>query len=73
MSTHVDFHQFTTISARALETMGAPLIVTVWRDAPKGSDSITLFTGSHDLSFRIAEAINAAVDAHEAERNEVAA
>lgn len=67
MPSHTSIHYAHKITARAGTTTGAPLIINI--DRENGGvlpDELTLFTDDHDLSRRLADAINAAVADHNA-------
>jgi len=71
MSSYVSVHFAHKISARAGTTGGAPLIVTIDREHGGNlPDELTLFTDDHELSRKLADAINAAVAEHKAAQTE---
>jgi hypothetical protein len=71
MPTHSSIHYAHKIKARAGGTMGAPLVINIDSDRHGDlGDELTLFTDDHELSRRLADAINAAIADHNADRAE---
>ena len=66
MAVFVSIHYAGDISASAGGSTGAPLHISVDRLAPRIPDEVTLFTDDHDLSRKLADAINATVKEHRA-------
>ncbi len=71
MACHISIHYAHKIGALAGTTTGAPLIINIDRDNGGNiPDEVTLFTDDHELSRRLADAINAALADHNADRAE---
>lgn len=74
MACYTSIHHAHKIKARAGHTSGAPLIINIDSDRHGDlGDELTLFTDDHDLSRRLADAINAAVAEHKASQAELEA
>lgn len=71
MACHISIHYAHKITARAGGTTGAPLVVNIDSDRHGDlGDELTLFTDDHELSRKLADAINATVAEHTAARAE---
>jgi hypothetical protein len=71
MACHISIHYAHKIGARAGTTTGAPLIINIDRDNGGNlPDEVTLFTDDHELSRKLADAINAAIADHNAAQAE---
>ena len=71
MPCHTSIHYAHKIKARAGGTTGAPLVINIDSDRHGVlGDELTLFTDDHELSRKLADAINAAIAEHNAARSE---
>lgn len=71
MACHISLHYAHKINASAGSTAGAPLVISIDSDRHGDlGDGVTLFTDDHELSRKLAEAINATVAEHNAARAE---
>jgi hypothetical protein len=71
MATYTSIHYAHKIKARAGHSTGAPLIISIDSDRHGDlGDELTLFTDYHELSRKLADAINAAVADHNAARTQ---
>jgi len=71
MASYASFHYAHKIKARAGGSIGAPLVINIDSDRHGDlGDELTLFTDDHELSRKLADAINAAVAEHNAARAE---